>query len=56
MADKRPKGPPRGDSPYNLRNERSSKQSCLVRAAELLGFGGIAMATVGAALIGRYRR
>jgi hypothetical protein len=56
MADKRPKGPPRGDSPYNLRNERGSKQSCLVRVAELVGFGGIVAVTVSAALAGRTRR
>lgn len=56
MADKKPKGPPRGDSPYNLRNERGSKQSCLVRAAELVGFGGIVAATTLAALVGRARR
>ena len=47
---------PHGDSPNNQRNERGSRQSCLVRAAELLGFGGIVAATVVAALVGRTRR
>lgn len=39
-----------GDSPFNVRNERGSKQSCMVRAAELLGVGGIVAATAVAAL------
>lgn len=53
---KKQRGPAREGSPYNLRNERGSKQSCLVRAAELLGFGGIVAATVFASVVGRARR
>lgn len=45
-----------GDSPFNVRNERGSKQSCFVRAAELVGFGGIVAATTVAALAGRAGR
>lgn len=41
-----------GDSPFNVRNERGSKQSCLTRIAELVGFGGIVAATVVAAAVG----
>lgn len=41
-----------GDSPFNVRDERGSKQSCLVRVAELVGFGGIVAATAIAALAG----
>lgn len=41
-----------GDAPANRRDERGSRQSCLVRAAELVGFGGIVAATVLAALVG----
>jgi hypothetical protein len=45
-----------GDSPFNVRNERGSKQSCFVRIAELVGFGGIVAATTVAALAGRAGR
>ncbi|MGH2868241.1 MAG: hypothetical protein ACRDNK_11835 [Solirubrobacteraceae bacterium] len=41
-----------GDSPRNVRDGRGSKGSCLVRAAELVGFGGIVAATALAALAG----
>lgn len=53
---KKERGPAREGSPYNLRNERGSRQSCLVRAAELLGFGGVVAATVFASVVGRARR
>lgn len=41
-----------GDSPFNVRNERGSRQSCVVRVAELVGFGGIVAVTVVAAVFG----